>query len=80
MVLSRTPHATGETSKSQSASFQLDRLSAPQLFLYTKNAKNGEECEMRLLRGYGTRPRAAGNRRYTSGKSGLPELALLLSA
>mmetsp|Transcript_60432 Transcript_60432/g.88494 ORF Transcript_60432/g.88494 Transcript_60432/m.88494 type:complete len:80 (-) Transcript_60432:26-265(-) len=37
----------------------------PQLFLYTKNAKNDEECEMRLLRGYGTRPRAAGNRRYT---------------
>jgi len=34
---------------------------------------------MRLLRGYGTRPRA-GNRKVLTSKSGLPELALLLSA
>jgi len=68
MVLSRAPHATGEMSTasqvclSQPSCFQLNRQSTPQFLLHTKN---GEECEMRLLRGYGTRPRAAGKRRNT---------------
>ena len=35
---------------------------------------------MRVFRCYGTRSRAAGSRRTITGKSGLPELALLLSA
>jgi len=35
---------------------------------------------MRVFRCYGTRSRAAGSRRTVTGRSGLPELALLLSA
>ena len=41
--------------------------------------KNGEKYEMRVFRCYGTRSRAAGSRRTVTGKSGLLELALLLS-
>jgi len=40
--------------------------------------KNGERCEMRLFRCYGTRSHAASSRRNTD-KSGLPELGPLLS-
>ena len=41
--------------------------------------KNGEKYEMRVFRCYGTRSRAAGSRRTVTSKSGLLELALLLS-
>jgi len=44
-----------------------------------QGAKNGEQCKMRVFRCYGSRSRAAGSRRTVTGKSGLPELALLLS-
>jgi len=42
--------------------------------------KNGEKCEMRVFRCYGTRSRTAGSRRKVTCKSSLLELALLLSA
>jgi len=39
--------------------------------------KNGEKCEMRIFRCCGTWLRAASSRRDLTGKSGLPEVALL---
>ena len=70
MVLSRAPQATGEQAtasqvcqpESQPSCFQPDRQSAPQLFFFTKN---GEKCEMRVFRCYGTRSRVASSRRNT---------------
>ena len=41
--------------------------------------KNGKKCGMRVFRCNGTWSRAAGSRRTVKGKSGLLELALLLS-
>ena len=68
MVLSRAPQVTGEQAtasqvcQSQPSCFQPDRQSAPQLSVFTKN---GEKCEIRVVRCYGTRSRSASSRRDT---------------
>ena len=68
MVLSRAPQVTGEQAtasqvcQSQPSCFQPDRQSAPHLFVF---AKTGEKCEIRDVRCYGTRSRAASSRRDT---------------
>jgi hypothetical protein len=82
MVLRRPPHATGETQKVKSARASPLAFSSitsqPRSFSYTPKMARSAKCAFCVAMALGHARQATGE--ILTGKSGLPELALLLSA
>ena len=65
MVLGRTQQAAGKCQQQVKSARASPLVLIPIANQPHRLPKDGEKCEMRLLRCYGTRPRAAGSRRNT---------------